>query len=160
MDVDIIKDKCINQGYVPKHCKLNGELIWLLIKDGKNPCKGCNHDCISRINEENKYAEKEKRVEQFYSGNKKTIMVIDTEQSTMSIYVTVVETKTKVGYIKRFDDISTACSMIPMICRIYKVDTVIIDKMGWGMAISDGIKDEVMKAGIDFVAFVSRPLRL
>lgn len=159
MDVDIIKDKCINQGYVPKHCKLNGELIWLLIKDGKNPCEGCNHDCISRTNEENQCAEKEKRVE-FYSGNKKTIMVIDTEQATWSIYVTVVETKTKVGYIKKFDDISTACSMIPMICRIYKVDTVIIDKRGLGIAISDRIKDEVMKAGINLVAFVSRPLKL
>lgn len=159
MDVDIIKYKCINQGYVPKHCKLNGELIWLLIKDGKNPCEGCNHDCISRINEENQYAEKEKRVG-FYSGNKKTIMVIDTEQATRSIYVTVVETKTKVGYIKRFDDISTACSMIPMICKIYKVDTVIIDKSGLGIAISDRIKDEVMKAGINLVAFVSRPLKL
>ena len=41
-----------------------------------------------------------------------------------------------------------------------QLDTVIIDKRGWGMAISDGIKDEVMKAGIDFVAFVSRPLKL
>ena len=161
MDTDIIKDKCISQGYVPEHCKLNGELIWLLINDGKNPCEGCNHDCISRINENNKYVIKEERVEQrFSSDDTKTIMIIDTDGAIRSIYVTVVEPKTEVGYVKRFDDIPTACSMIPMICRMYGVDTIIIDEMGCGKAISDRIKDEIMKAGINLVAFVSRPLRL
>lgn len=38
------KKMCVQQGYVPSTCKLDGQLIWLLINDGKDPCKGCNHD--------------------------------------------------------------------------------------------------------------------
>lgn len=35
---------CINQGYVPPTCKMDGQLCWLLISDGKNPCDGCNYN--------------------------------------------------------------------------------------------------------------------
>ena len=31
----------IQQGYVPKGCLLGGQLVWGLVKDGKDPCKGC-----------------------------------------------------------------------------------------------------------------------
>lgn len=35
---------CVQQGYVPPTCKLDGQMCWLLIQEGKDPCKGCNHD--------------------------------------------------------------------------------------------------------------------
>ena len=44
---DLLK-MCITQGYVPPGCKLDGTMVWLLVKDGKNPCIGCNADCVHR----------------------------------------------------------------------------------------------------------------
>lgn len=42
---------CIKQGYIPPTCKMDGQLCWLLINDGKDPCVGCNYnreDCKGR----------------------------------------------------------------------------------------------------------------
>lgn len=42
----------IMQGYVPKTCLLNGQLVWGLISDGKDPCDGCNcyrNKCKGRV---------------------------------------------------------------------------------------------------------------
>ena len=41
---DIMRELCIQQGYVPSTCKLLGVLIWGLINKGESPCDGCNHD--------------------------------------------------------------------------------------------------------------------
>lgn len=38
------KAMCINQGYVPSTCKMDMQMCWLLIKEGKDPCKGCNYN--------------------------------------------------------------------------------------------------------------------
>lgn len=38
------KAMCINQGYVPSTCKMDGKMCWLLIQEGKDPCKGCNYN--------------------------------------------------------------------------------------------------------------------
>lgn len=46
---------CIEQGYVPPECKMDGTLVWLLINEGKNPCVGCNIDYIQIFNRYNKY---------------------------------------------------------------------------------------------------------
>ena len=43
-----MKQMCINQGYVPKDCKFpenGGMLLFILVKEGKNPCVGCNINC-------------------------------------------------------------------------------------------------------------------
>lgn len=42
----------IMQGYVPKECLLNGQLVWRLVSDGKDPCEGCHCDrdkCRGRL---------------------------------------------------------------------------------------------------------------
>ena len=42
----------IQQGQVPKGCLLNGQIVWGLTTDGKDPCDGCNCDrskCGGRI---------------------------------------------------------------------------------------------------------------
>lgn len=36
---------CIQQGYVPPNCTLDGIIAFGLIQEGKNPCKGCNINC-------------------------------------------------------------------------------------------------------------------
>ena len=51
---------CINQGYVPSDCKLDGMLVFLLVGDGKNPCDGCNANCVHRTCKcKNNYTNKE-----------------------------------------------------------------------------------------------------
>ena len=42
----------IQQGYVPKGCLLGGQIVWGLVSEGADPCKGCNCDrgkCGGRI---------------------------------------------------------------------------------------------------------------
>ena len=38
-DIELIM--CIEQGYVPKTCLLNGAIVFSLINGGIDPCKGC-----------------------------------------------------------------------------------------------------------------------
>jgi hypothetical protein len=45
LEVDILKTMCIEQGYVPKKCTLNGQLILILTAHG-DPCSGCNENRI------------------------------------------------------------------------------------------------------------------
>jgi len=35
---------CIQQGYVPSTCKMDGQMCWLLVQAGKDPCDGCNYN--------------------------------------------------------------------------------------------------------------------
>lgn len=42
--LDIFKQMCIQQGYVPKDCTMDGQLAWLLVNKGESPCWGCNAD--------------------------------------------------------------------------------------------------------------------
>ena len=41
---DHLREKMVDQGYVPKDCRLPGIMIWALINRGEDPCAGCNHD--------------------------------------------------------------------------------------------------------------------
>ncbi len=47
------KQMCINQGYVPPTCTMDGMLCWLLVKKQGDPCQGCSEDrtiCKGRLN--------------------------------------------------------------------------------------------------------------
>jgi len=49
---DILLDMCINQGYVPKTCTLDGRIVIGLTTSQGDACKGCNEDrkiCKGRI---------------------------------------------------------------------------------------------------------------
>lgn len=51
MEEDILKEVCVNQGYVPPKCTLDGNLIWLLVNESEDPCAKCNqprHICDGR----------------------------------------------------------------------------------------------------------------
>lgn len=43
-DTDTMLKLCIQQGYVPPKCLLNGHLVFLLVNKGEDPCAGCNMD--------------------------------------------------------------------------------------------------------------------
>jgi len=40
-DDDTMLKMCIQQGYVPSSCLLNGQLVYALINKGQKPCFGC-----------------------------------------------------------------------------------------------------------------------
>jgi hypothetical protein len=40
---DIMRELCINQGYVPCDCTMPGEMIFPLMHK-EDPCNGCNED--------------------------------------------------------------------------------------------------------------------
>lgn len=44
MEDDIMRQMCIDQGYVPAKCQLPGMLILALVNKQEDPCAGCNHD--------------------------------------------------------------------------------------------------------------------
>lgn len=39
---DSMLSMVINQGYVPGGCLLNGQVVYLLVKQGEDACAGCN----------------------------------------------------------------------------------------------------------------------
>lgn len=43
--MDTILQLCIQQGYVPEGCQLDGMLVFGLVNAGKIPCDGCNANC-------------------------------------------------------------------------------------------------------------------
>ena len=51
--MDMYKEMCIQQGYVPNTCTMDGQMCWLLVNSQGDPCKGCNEDrnkCKGRKN--------------------------------------------------------------------------------------------------------------
>lgn len=41
---DVFLKMCKTQGYVPAGCLLLGNLVWAVVNEGKDPCKGCAGD--------------------------------------------------------------------------------------------------------------------
>ena len=42
--MDMLKEMCIKQGYVPPTCIMDGQLCYMLVQKQGDPCKGCNAD--------------------------------------------------------------------------------------------------------------------
>lgn len=53
--VRMFKKMCIQQGYIPQTCTMDGQLAWLLVNKGEIPCWGCNEDRKVCDGKEKKY---------------------------------------------------------------------------------------------------------
>lgn len=140
---------CIQQGYVPDGCKLDGTLVFLLVKDGKSPCDGCNADCIhSRSTQKYEWrdclSEKEREQNARISKRKRLgtsrepILYVDADYK--SVLLMVMNPDTERAYINRCKNIVDAANIIPCICRAYQVRQVYIDLNGFGIGIMDYLK--------------------
>lgn len=52
--MDMYKEICIKQGYVPPTCIMDGQMCFLLVQAQGDPCKGCNAErgkCTGRSKE-------------------------------------------------------------------------------------------------------------
>lgn len=162
---DMLKT-CIGQGYVPSGCKMDGMLVWLLINEGRNPCDGCNADCVHRrcsdcveeryIKEELKYISKEElehreRIEKRkpLGTNSEPIVYVDTDYKDATI--TVIDPNSERGYVAHCKNgADEAASYITIMCNKYKAKQVIIVLNGWGIAIYDCLQLRNLK-DIDIV---------
>lgn len=151
---------CIEQGYVPADCKLDGMLVWLLINEGKNPCDGCNANCVHRKcshcvkNECDKYRkeklEHRERIETRKSlgTNSEAIIYVDTDYD--SALIMAIEPNSEKGYSLRCKGADETSHYIEIMCSKHKARQVIISLNGWGVAIYDCLKIRNLK-DIDIV---------
>lgn len=134
---------CINQGYVPSDCKLDGMLVFLLVGDGKNPCDGCNANCVHRTCRcKNDYISKEERDKQKrtdkrkrINANTQSVIFVDIDRDFVTI--TAMNPNDERGYVKRFKSPQEAAMYIPIICSKYDAQQVFIDITGFGIAVYD-----------------------
>lgn len=159
--IDILK-MCITQGYVPPGCKLDGTMVWLLVKDGKNPCIGCNADCVHRKTpptqeqvqwfkeqrETEKTEEREKleriRKREILGTNSDPIIYVDTDAHS-AIIMAIVPNSEK-GYIKRCrESVEEAAAYIEIMCKEHNAKQVIIPLNGYGIAIYRILADKNLK---------------
>ena len=150
---------CIGQGYVPSGCKMDGMLVWLLIQDGKNPCDGCNANCVHRrcssdcvkekyIREELEHRERIKKRKEL-GTNSEPIVYVDTDYK--DAIITVVDPNSERGYVAHCKNgADEAASYITIMCNKYKAKQVIIVLNGWEIAIYDYLKMRNLK-DIDIV---------
>lgn len=150
---------CIEQGYVPSECKMDGMLIWLLINEGRNPCDGCNADCIhSRCTEcvkekhiSREELERKERIEKrkTLATNSETIIYVDTDYD--SVIITAIVPNFERGYVVRCKNGADEASYyISIMCNKYKARQVIIPLNGYGIVVYDSLKARNLK-DIDIV---------
>ena len=145
---------CIGQGYVPSECKLDGMLVWLLINEGRNPCDGCNANCVHRRCSEcikEKHISKEElehkeRIERrkTLGTNSETIIYVDTDYDGATI--TAIEPNSERGYVVRCKNgADEAAHYIEMMSAKYNARQVIIPLNGYGVAVYDCLKARDLK---------------
>ncbi|MBY6842891.1 hypothetical protein [Clostridium botulinum] len=162
---DVLREMCINQGYVPSKCKLTGVLIMGLIQKGKNPCWGCNHDrnecggCPKKllehnllseydnkrynnyIKEQNSRIEKEKReIKRLNSKSNELIMDISIERdrTRCCTYINIKDRiKEKCYTMKLNENINESCKVIIMFIEKFKIKEVHIDNEYIGRSLYD-----------------------
>lgn len=139
---------CIEQGLVYPECKLDGMMVLLLTREGKNPCIGCNAECphnktkASNKRQNTELTEKDERIRKRIL-NAKPIVIMNIDTDSKSVFINVVDTYKEKMYCARYDSLYDAIMYIPAICHKYEVDQILIDRNGYGTYIYDSIKNKV-----------------
>ena len=158
---------CINQGYVPSDCKLDGMLVFLLVGDGKNPCDGCNANCVHRTCKcKNNYTNKEEIDKQEraikrkrISANTQPVIFVDTDRDFITI--TAMIPNDERGYVAHFKSPQEAAWFIPIICGKYNARQVFIEVNGFGIAVYDHLLSNGEKLdNIDVIPMRCTSMRL
>lgn len=128
---------CIQQGYVPNECSLDGMVVFLLTKEGENPCVGCGKNCSHRIPSKTdvykqfgltvEEMEYQRRVEKrdILGTSKESIMFVDADTKTVSIRV--MNPEAEKCYITRVRNPHDASYLIPEISRKYGAKQIFIE---------------------------------
>lgn len=151
------KEMCVKQGYVPSTCKMDGQMCWLLVKDGKDPCNGCNHDryeCKGRYDDtvyiptatifDEIKEERYNRINNHAVYATGVIMSVETDighKGKPQIQIKVSNLVSGDGYTIAFDEPDIAANYIPDIIVKYKVNQIFCEINGFGMAVYEKIKN-------------------
>lgn len=152
MDNSEILKHCKAQGYVPLDCTLDGMLVWLLVKDHRNPCVGCNQDCIHKKGNNTSHNEilpeeyykttekekiKRKHIEKRNKLNINSEPIVYVETDNHEIELIVMIPNEECGYTTHFKTPQEAATFIPSICNKYHSRQVFIETNGFGLPVYD-----------------------
>lgn len=158
---------CINQGYVSSDCLLDGMLVYLLVKDGQNPCCGCNKDCVHKACHYKKTAVNQKEKERFeriekrrkLNTNKEAVVYVETERDQSNVTVMIPDEER--GYVAHFKSADETSAYIPIICKMYDARQVFVEMNGFGIAVYDSLCKRIEEIkNIDVVPIYNRAMRL
>lgn len=170
-------DLCIKQGYVPPNCTLDGMIVFGLIQEGKNPCIGCNVNCphaqksltplereqqleqqyyyeMENIKNREKERKKKERINKRKAqGNINGFIMIDTDyyKGKQEAVITVIKLLEEKMYTHNCKTVNEVVAAIPLICRKYHINQVIIDTHGFGIAVADALNGKIFDNDIDIV---------
>lgn len=153
------KQMCIKQGYVPPTCKMDGQMCWLLVQAGKDPCARCNwnrEECNGRSKEQYK---KNRGAEKHTECNAKVILSIVTDigrHGKPEIELKVNDLINEYGYVKTYENPDEAIICIPAIIKKYGVGQIQCEINGFGLGVYDRLKDA--RLGVDIVPLTYRSL--
>lgn len=138
---DTMLNLCIKQGYVKPGCKLDGMLVWLLIQDGKNPCEGCNADCVHKISDDDWTLWGRPLVEENRPRFDLCSMVY-VEHDYRDINITVIDGINHKGYFRRCRrGIDEAIFVIREMCSKYNTNVVLVPINGPDASIYHRLKE-------------------
>ena len=163
------KQMCVQHGYVPSTCTMDGQYCWMLVNSTGDPCKGCNENrniCMGRTyneNEEsystskNRIRENQRRQDEIVRKRKEghikssagTILEIEYDVHRRKIEVTVKDIAEEKAYIARCMDIPYMISIVSSCCNKYRVDQIHVDVSGYGMPVYEALTEHIK--GIDIV---------
>ncbi len=175
---DEMLNLCIQQGYIPPNCTLNGMIVFGLVQEGKNPCIGCNINCphaqksltplereqqlkqqyyyeMENIRNREKERKKNERINKRKAqGNINGFIMIDTDyyKGKPESIITVIKPLEEKMYTHNCKTVDEIVVAIPLICRKYHINQVIIDTHGFGMAVTDALlNNKILDNDIDIV---------
>lgn len=164
---DAMLKLCIEQGYVPSNCQLNGTILFLLIREGCNPCLGCNVECEYRkkvtlkdpkeLQIANLDKQRDIKVTRIRKRSKNNSIIMNIDCDYKTVHISVMDLMNETICTKRFYDFTEATCYIPVICYKYKVEQIIIDIAGCGVSIYDSIKNKV---DVDIVPLKYVPMKV
>ena len=160
---------CVQQGYVPSTCTMDGQMCWLLMQSQSDPCKGCNENrniCMGRTyieNEENystsqrRIKENQRRQDEIVRKRKEghtkmsagAILEIEHDVHRRKIEVTVKDIAEEKAYITRCGDIDHMLSVVSSCCGKYRVGQIHVDVSGCGMPVYEALVEHIK--GVDVV---------
>jgi len=173
---------CVQQGYVPSTCTMDGQYCWMLVNSQGDPCKGCNENrniCLGKTYVDDSYlighrtggltsvaeikrtAENSRRHDELIKQRKEghingfTRTTLQVECDRHEIEVIVKDIVDEKAYTAKCRDISQMLSIVSLCCKKYEVEQIHVDTMGPGMLIYNSLVEHIKNIDIVPLRYVA-----
>lgn len=154
------KQMCVQQGYVPSTCTMNGKYCWMLVNSQGDPCKGCNENrniCNGRHTPNNdkflmwreRLEQNEQRQEEIIQQRKrehlnnfiKTLLEIrwDRDRGGIKIELIVKDIVNEKAYYMSCQTIDEMLYYTQLCCYKYNIDQIHIEENTIGIQLYDAL---------------------